>query len=90
MTNLEDLTQRMDAVERRLGMEAGLRASGDRDLGDLAASARAQQHLIQALAITQAQQNEKLDRHDAALAAAHGKLDRIVAMLGRLVGEGDA
>ncbi|BCB90632.1 hypothetical protein [Phytohabitans suffuscus] len=69
-------------------MESGLRASGDRDLGDMAQTLRAQQHTIQALAITQSQHNEKLDRHEASLTAAHGKLDRIIGMLDRLLDDG--
>jgi hypothetical protein len=50
---------------------------------------RAQQHTIQALAITQSQHNEKLDRHQASLTAAHGKLDRIIELLGRLADGGN-
>ena len=81
MSSLEELEQRIAAIEDRLGVEAGLRASGDRDLGDIAQTLRAQQHTIQALAIAQSQHNEKLDRHEDSLTAAHGKLDRIIAML---------
>jgi hypothetical protein len=32
MVNLEELDRRLAAVEERLGLEAGLRASQDRDL----------------------------------------------------------
>jgi hypothetical protein len=85
MSSLEELDRRLAAVEERLGLESGLRASGDRDLADMAQSMRAQQHTIQALAITQSQHNEKLDRHEASLTAAHGKLDRIITMLGQIV-----
>ena len=85
MSSLEELEQRITAIEDRLGAEAGLRASGDRDLGDMAQTLRAQQHTIQALAITQSQHNEKLDRHQESLTAAHGKLDRIITMLDRLL-----
>ena len=85
MSSLEELEQRITAIEDRLGVEAGLRASGDRDLGDMAQTLRAQQHTIQALAITQSQHNEKLDRHEESLTAAHGKLDRIITMLDRLL-----
>jgi len=85
MSSLEELEHRIAAIEDRLGVEAGLRASGDRDLGDMAQTLRAQQHTIQALAITQSQHNEKLDRHEESLTAAHGKLDRIITMLDRLL-----
>lgn len=86
MSSLEDLERRIAALEEQLGVESGLRASGDRDLADMTQTLRAQQHTIQALAITQSQHNEKLDRHEASLTAAHGKLDQIIAMLGQLLG----
>jgi hypothetical protein len=82
---LEELARRVIAIEERLSVESGLRASGDRDLGDLAQTLRAQQHTIQALAITQSQHNVQLDRHAASLTAAHGKLDQIITMLDRLL-----
>jgi hypothetical protein len=87
MGSLDELEQRVAAIEGRLGVESGLRASGDRDLADMAQTLRAQQHTIQALAITQSQHNEKLDRHEQSLTAAHGKLDRIITMLDRLTDE---
>lgn len=59
---LADLQRRMAAVEERLHMEAGLRAGGDRELGDMGQTLRAQQHTIQALAITQSQHTEVLRR----------------------------
>ncbi|HEX2418675.1 MAG TPA: hypothetical protein VHJ83_11230 [Micromonosporaceae bacterium] len=89
MSSLEELERRIAAIEDRLNVESGLRASGDRDLADMAQTLRAQQHTIQALAITQSQHNEKLDRHEASLSAALGKLDQIIGMLGRLLDEGN-
>lgn len=89
MSSLEELERRLVAVEERLGLESGLRASGDRDLSDMAQTLRAQQHTIQALAINQSQHNEKLDRHEASLTAAHGKLDRIITMLGQIIDRDD-
>ena len=88
MSSLEELERRITAIEDRLGIAAGLRTSGDRDLGDMAQTLRAQQHTIQALAITQSQHNEKLDRHEESLTAAHGKLDRIITMLDRVLDNG--
>lgn len=108
---LEEHEQRITAIEERLELEAGLRASVDRDLGDMAQTLRGQQSAIQALAITQSQHNEKLDRFEEKLGrqldrleeklgrrldrhekklerqeefltTAHGKLDRILTMLG--------
>lgn len=75
---MSDLERRVTELERRMDMESGLRASGDRDLADLTQRLRAQHHTIQALAITQSQHTEMLDR-------VHEKLDRIVAMLTRLI-----
>ncbi len=49
---LTDLQRRVAALEERLQMEAGLRAGGDRELSDMGQTLRAQQHTIQALAIT--------------------------------------
>ena len=73
-------------------LEASLRDGEDCDLSDMAQMLRAQQHTIQALAITQSQhdgklvqQNERLDRHEASLDAAHGKLDQIVTLLTELI-----
>jgi hypothetical protein len=85
MSSRDELERRIAAIEDRLSVESGLRASGDRDLGDMAQTLRAQQHTIQALAITQSQHNEKLDRHEESLTAANGKLDRIITMLDRLL-----
>ncbi len=66
-------------------MEGGLRASADRDLADVAASLRAQGHLIQALAITQGQHTETLRRHDEKLDLIGTQLDRIIGLLNRLI-----
>lgn len=82
-----NLEERVTALEQRLDQEAGLRASVDRDLGSLGQTVRAQHHLIQALAITQGQHTDTLDRHTQSLDAAHEKLDRIIALLTRLTAE---
>jgi hypothetical protein len=83
------LEQRVAAIEEQLGMESGLRAAGDRDLGDIVQTVRAQHHLIQALSITQSQHGELLARHGDAidtLRREHGaKLDQIVTMLSQLI-----
>ena len=96
MSTLAELEQRVAALEERLEMEGGLRAATDRDLGDMAQTLRAQQHSIQALAITEAQHNSairevsgRVDRLTGAveeLRRDHGaKLDQIVTMLGQLI-----
>jgi hypothetical protein len=89
MSSPEELEQRIAAMGNRLGVESGLHVSGDRDLADMAQTLPAQQYTIQALAITQSQHNEKLDRHEQSLTAAHGKLDRIITMLSRLTDDRD-
>lgn len=60
MASLEDLEQQLAALKDRLGMEAGLRASQDGDLSALASAYSAQQHSIQALAITQSEHNMQI------------------------------
>ncbi len=89
---LVDLERRVALLEERVTMEAGLSVGGDRELGDIAQTLRAQQYTIQALAITQSQhneklgqQNERLDRHEASLNTAQGKLDQIVLLLTNLI-----
>jgi hypothetical protein len=85
----DDLEARVAAIEARLGMEAGLRAAGDRDLAALGQTVRAQHHLIQALSITQSAHTDSLARLTEAvdsIRSEHGaKLDRIVAMPDRLL-----
>jgi hypothetical protein len=46
MSGLEGVERRIVALEDRLGVESGLRASGDRDPADMAQTLRAQQHSI--------------------------------------------
>jgi cAMP phosphodiesterase len=72
------LESRVAAIEERLGMEAGLRASLDRDLAALAQRQSAANHLIQALAITQSQHTEEFT-------SVHAKLDRIIGLLESLI-----
>jgi hypothetical protein len=90
---LQELEERIAAMEGVIGVESGLRASGDRDLADVVQAQRAQRHLLQAISITQSEHTETLLRQDAVLLrhagmlnAAHEKLDLIVAMLGRIAG----
>jgi hypothetical protein len=89
MVSLEELEQRVTALEGRLQMEAGLRAAGDRDLSSMAQNLRAQTHLIQALSITQAEHTNMLRELGEAVATLrqdHGtKLGQIVTMLDRLL-----
>lgn len=83
--DLAALASRVTALEQRVGSEAGLRASGDRDLADMGQTLRAQQYLIQALAITQAQHTTKLEDLRTRFEDLHVKTDQLVVMLTQLI-----
>ena len=55
--------ERLTALEERMDMESGLRASIDRDLSALAQGQRAMNHMLQALAITQSEHTQALELH---------------------------
>lgn len=78
---------RLAAIDDRLAMESGLRASIDRDLSSIAQRQAAANHLIQARSITQSRHTEDLAGHTVMLRTAHTKLDLLVTMLGRLTAE---
>jgi chromosome segregation ATPase len=74
MSGFEELNRRVAALEERVSMESGLRASVDRDLADITQTLRAQKLSIQALAVTQSHHTVKLgqlsivlDRHTETL-----------------------
>ncbi len=81
---MASLEERVSAIEDRLGMEAGLRGTGDRDLAEVAATSRAPRHLIQALSITQSEHTETLERQSAALNRLEDGVGRILTLLERL------
>jgi hypothetical protein len=89
MGSLDELEQRVTALEERLQMEAELRAAGDRDLGSMAQNLRAQTHLVQALSITRAEHTNTLRELGEAVATLKqdhsAKLGQIIAMLDRLL-----
>ena len=94
MASLEELEQRLSALEGRVGMEAGLRASGDRDLSNLASTLRAQHHVLQALALTSSEHNQRLAEvtgilreHDLKFEAVERQLGTIIGLLNRLIEE---
>jgi len=94
VSELQDLAQRLAALAERVDQEAGLRASQDRDLASVERTLRAQHHTIQALAITQSDHNEKLDRVDEGVREANRSIqqlaagvDRILVLLERLTDE---
>ncbi len=76
-----NLEKRVAALEERVGMESGLRASADRDLSSISQTLSAQRHLIQALSITQSEHTDTLRDHTESLALAHRKLDQIIGLL---------
>jgi hypothetical protein len=72
------LEEPVAALEERVGMESGLRASVDRDVAAIGQRLSAANHLIQALAVTQAEHTEEL-------AKVHQKLDHIITPLETLI-----
>jgi uncharacterized coiled-coil protein SlyX len=86
MSNLEDLEQRVAALEERQSMEAALRAAGDLDLAGVVARVRAQTRLIQALGTTQSEHTAMLRSLDAKVTDHGEKLDRIIGLLDHLTG----
>lgn len=82
---MSTVEERLAALERRVEMESGLRASADRDLSDIATSVRAQRHLVQALSITQSEQTEVLERHTEALSRVEAGIAHILTSLNRLI-----
>ena len=80
MTSLDELASRVAALEERLSVDSGLRASMDSDLPSINTKLAAQHHLIQALSITQAE-------HTGEFAKLHPKLDHIVTLLERLIAD---
>ena len=63
----ENLEGRLAELEDRVQLEAGLRASIDRDLSTIATRQSAANHLLQALAITQAEHTATLSTHSETL-----------------------
>lgn len=95
MVSLEELDRRLAAVEERLGLEAGLRASQDRDLASLKTELRSANNLLQALALTQSDQTRMLTGLEAT-GADHGErlgridegMRQIIALLNHLIEQG--
>lgn len=92
MASIEELEARVAALEDRLGMEAGLRASADRDLADLAGTVRAQTFVVQAMAATQIEHGSLLRDHTVRLERINTNLhtlatgqERITDMLQTLI-----
>lgn len=90
MASLEDLEHRIAALEQRLGMEAGLRASMDADLASINSKLEAQRHLLQALSITQADHTETLRQHTGTLRELKDGQREIIGLLNTLIQGNDS
>lgn len=86
MVSLEELDRRLAAVEERLGLEAGLRASQDRDLASLKTELRSANNLLQALALTQSDQTRMLTGLEATTADHGERLGRIDDGVRQIIG----
>ena len=74
---IAELTRRLAALEERVHMEAGLRASLDRDYSDVKAALAGHRRVLQAIGTTQGQ-------HTQMLAELAGQLDTITVQVGGL------
>lgn len=81
MSELDELRERVGALEIRVDQEARLRAQVDRDQSDQGAKIAATHHLVQALAITQSQHGEVLREIKESLLRQDEVLLRVVSML---------
>ncbi len=84
MSELEDLRQQLAALTARVDSIEGLRAMMDRDLADIKQRMDAQDHLLQALHITQANHTQRLSRIEEQLTRVEDRLARVEQALGRL------
>ena len=82
---LDDLDQRLTAVEERLDEQSGLRASQDRDLSAIAEGVRAHHGAIQALGITQSEHTQKLDQLNGKVDHLTGRVDQLASTADHLV-----
>jgi peptidoglycan hydrolase CwlO-like protein len=84
---LENLDQRVTVLEERMDQEAGLRASQDRDLSEMAATVKTNKDLLQALATTQSEHTQKLDRLDRQMGEMRGQMGEMLNGMGEMRGE---
>jgi hypothetical protein len=74
---LRDIRRRLDALENRMGSEAGLRAMMDLNQAALTARFDAQDHLLRALAITQSEHTRRLTRLEDGQQRLEGGVGRV-------------
>ena len=84
---LEDLEQRVTVLEERMDEQAGLRASQDRGLSEMAATLKTNKDLLQALATTQSEHTQKLDRLDREMGELRGEMGQLFGEMGQVRGE---
>lgn len=85
MSEIEELKARVAALEERLTVTEGLRASMDNDLGSVSAKVTANNHLVQAVAITQSEHTKQLNQITETLAKHSTGLDGIASLLQILI-----
>jgi chromosome segregation ATPase len=83
-SELEDLRQQLAALAARVDSIEGLRAMMDRDLADIRQRMDAQDHLLQALHITQANHTQRLSRIEEQLTRVEERLTRVEERLTRV------
>jgi chromosome segregation ATPase len=92
-SELEELRQQLAVLTARVDGIESLRAMMDRDLADFKQRMDAQDHLLQALHITQSNHTQRLtrieDTVDRIETEFRGKLDTIIVMLSRLTPSAD-
>lgn len=82
---MASIEERLAALEERLGMESGLRASMDTDLASINSKLSAQHHLIQALSITQGEHTGTLAQVRETQVEHTASLRQIIDMLETLI-----
>ena len=83
-SELEEVRHQLAALSARVDAVEGLRAMMDRDLADIKQRMDAQDHLLQALHITQANHTQRLTRIEEQLTRVEERLTRVEQALGRL------
>ncbi|MFI5895465.1 hypothetical protein ACIA5D_35760 [Actinoplanes sp. NPDC051513] len=78
---LEQLEQRLNALEERMGERTGFDAGQDRDLRSMASALSSQNHVLEALAISELQHTESLAALKREMRELRGETRQIVGML---------
>jgi chromosome segregation ATPase len=81
---LDEIRQRLDALERRMDSEAGMRAMMDLDQASLTTRLDVQDNLLRALAVTQSEHTSRFARVEGRLARVEDRLARVEDRLTRV------